>query len=277
MLKLQAALQLMRWHRPLPILLILWPTYWGLFLGSHPSFKIVLVFTLGVILMRSAGCVINDYFDRNWDGKVARTCHRPLANGGATPRQALGLFIVLILLAACLLWFLHKATVLLAFAALLLTLLYPLAKRVTHFPQLVLGLAFNFGLIMAYIQVNQHMSGAMLFWYVFAVLWTLLYDTEYALMDYPDDLKAGIKSTAVYFGPQVEGFLNCLAGVLILMLVAHQALLHDTTIVHSLCSLAITVFLCWQAYALKKAGPKAGLRIFNLHHWVGLLVFVIIL
>ncbi|MCX7123285.1 MAG: UbiA family prenyltransferase, partial [Gammaproteobacteria bacterium] len=149
MIKLNAAFRLMRFHRPLPILLILWPTYWGLFLGKTPSLKICIVFTLGVILMRAAGCIINDYFDRHFDGQITRTQNRPLANGSATPRQALGLFTLLILLAACLLFFLHPITILLAVCALALAMLYPLAKRFTHFPQLVLGLAFNFGLIMA--------------------------------------------------------------------------------------------------------------------------------
>ncbi len=277
MIKLDAALRLMRFHRPLPILLILWPTFWGLFLGQTPSLSIIIVFSLGVILMRAAGCVINDYFDRDFDGHIARTQQRPLANGSATPKQALQLFIGLITLAACLLFFLHPLTILLAFCALFLTLIYPLAKRFTHFPQIVLGIAFNFGLIMAYVQVNGHASFAMYFWYIFAVLWTLLYDTEYALMDYQDDLKTGIKSTAVFFGPKVLRFLRILSGLLIALLLAHLLMLPQFTVISNLLTLAITLFLIWQLHALSKSPHTLGLRIFNLHHWLGLGVFLLIL
>ena len=268
MIKLLAAFRLMRFHRPLPILLILWPTYWGLFLGKTPSLKIFIVFTLGVILMRAAGCVINDYFDRDFDRHIARTKNRPLAEGSATPKQALGLFAALILLAAGLLFFLHPITILLAGCALILAMLYPLAKRFTHFPQCILGLAFNFGLIMAYVQVNAEISWNMWFWYVFAVIWTLLYDTEYALMDYQDDLKTGIKSTAVFFGPQVLTFLSILSGLLISMLLIYAV---------DLLSLGISAFLIWQLYALKKSPYTQGLRIFNLHHWVGLAILIALL
>ncbi len=277
MINMNAALRLMRFHRPLPILLILWPTYWGLFLGKAPSLKMIIIFTLGTLLMRAAGCVINDYFDRDLDGHIARTKNRPLAEGSATPRQALGLFICLISLAACLLFFLHPATILLAIIALCLATLYPLAKRITHFPQLVLGLAFNFGLIMAYVQTNGQTSAAMFFWYCFAVIWTLLYDTEYALMDYQDDLKRGIKSTAVFFGHHVFYFLKILTCLLIAMLIAHLILLPQLQISRSFLSLSSILFLIWQWQTIKQSPQTQGLRVFNLHHWLGLAIFLLIL
>jgi 4-hydroxybenzoate polyprenyltransferase len=269
-------LRLMRAHRPIPILLILWPTYWGLFLsGAGVSLKNFLIFTIGVILMRSAGCVINDYFDRNFDPKVARTKTRPLAEGSRSSREALGLFVLLLVLAASLLFFLHPLTIALSFVGLALTMLYPLAKRVTHFPQAVLGLAFNFGLIMGYAEVNQHLGLETWVWYAFALIWTLIYDTEYALVDREDDLKIGVKSTAVFWGDRTAVFISVLSCIMMVFLIYQWACF--PTLWRGILVVAIGIFLGVQAGMLARYQDKISFRLFNQHHWLGLAVLLFII
>lgn len=277
-MKLHAYLRLMRFHRPIPILLILWSTYWGLFLGAWPSLKIVIVFTLGVVLMRAAGCVMNDYFDRHFDDKVARTKSRPLATKELTPFQALSVAGLLFLLAASLLFFLSPMVILLSLAAFALACLYPLAKRFTYFPQFVLGLAFNFGLIMAYVEVNGHFSWQVLYWYLFAILWTLIYDTQYAMVDHHDDLKIGIKSTAVFWGRHVVQFIGGLSVALIGLLVLYVVLAHQGGQAFPwIITLLISGFLVHQYLALRQHREKIGFALFNQHHWLGLLVFLLLI
>ncbi len=267
----------MRFHRPIPILLILWPTYWGLFLGACPSFKIVIVFTLGVVLMRAGGCVMNDYFDRHFDGQVARTKIRPLATKELLPRQALSVAGVVFLSAASLLFFLSPLVILLSFFAFALACLYPLAKRFTHFPQLVLGLAFNFGLIMAYVQVNGHLSWQAIYWYGFAILWTLIYDTEYAMVDHQDDLEIGIKSTVVFWGRHVVRFIGVLSLGLIGLSALYPILMHQATHIFLWIMVAlISIFLVRQYLTLRQHREKISFALFNQHHWLGLLVFLLL-
>lgn len=266
-------LRLMRAHRPIPILLILWPTYWGLFLsGAGVSLKNFLIFTIGVILMRSAGCVINDYFDRDFDPKVARTKSRPLAAGSRSPREALGLFVLLIVLAASLLVFFNPLTIALSFVGLALTILYPLAKRVTHFPQAVLGLAFNFGLIMAYAEINQHLSLDAWLWYAFALVWTLIYDTEYALVDRADDLNIGVKSTAVFWGNKTAIFVGILSCIIVLFLIFKWYF--APSLLRGILLLGIAAFLGVHGVMLARFQEKISFRLFNQHHWLGLAVLL---
>ena len=200
--RLRAYATLMRMDRPIGTLLLLWPTYWGLWLAARgtPSLGLFLIFTTGTWLMRSAGCVINDYFDRDFDRQVARTCQRPLATGLITSRAALRLFVILCLLAAVLLPFLNWLTIWLAGGAVLITVTYPLFKRFTHLPQAYLGIAFSFGIPMAFAATLGRVP-ALAWWLMLAnACWVVAYDTAYAMADRPDDLKAGIKSTAILFG-----------------------------------------------------------------------------
>ncbi|WP_308387482.1 4-hydroxybenzoate octaprenyltransferase [Acidithiobacillus sp. AMEEHan] len=193
---------LMRIDRPIGTLLLLWPTYWGLWLaaGGTPPLALFLIFTLGTWLMRSAGCVINDYFDRDFDRQVARTRNRPLASGKVRAREALLLFFVLCLLAAALLPFLNLQVFYLAIVAVAISAAYPLFKRFTHLPQAFLGLAFSFGIPMAFAAVQERVP-AMAWWLMLAnACWVIAYDTAYAMADRPDDLRAGIRSTAILFG-----------------------------------------------------------------------------
>ena len=220
---MQDYLRLMRLNKPIGILLLLWPTLWGLWFASagQPDYFIAAIFIGGVILMRSAGCVINDYADRGFDPHVARTRARPIAAGRISPRAALILFGILCLLAFLLVLQLNRLTVLLSFVALALATIYPFMKRYTHLPQLVLGAAFGWSVIMAF---AAH-TGAVptLAWLVFAanVAWSAAYDTAYAMVDRNDDVKIGVKSTAILFGRAVNpGIALCHAACLTLLIIA---------------------------------------------------------
>jgi 4-hydroxybenzoate polyprenyltransferase len=200
--KARAFWQLARFDRPIGSLLLLWPTLWALFLAADgmPNINVLVVFVLGVIFMRAAGCVINDYADRNFDGYVKRTVNRPMPSGKISEREALGLFIVLVLVSFFLVLTMNRLTIMLSVVGLLLAISYPFIKRYSHLPQLVLGMAFGWSIPMAYAAQAGHLSLSA--WLLFGVniLWTISYDTQYAMVDRDDDINVGIKSTAILFG-----------------------------------------------------------------------------
>ncbi len=193
---------LVRLNRPIGILLLLWPALWALWIAGngHPTWWVVLIFILGVALMRSAGCAINDYADRDIDGRVARTRDRPLAVGVITPKEAIGVFVTLSLIAFGLVLLLSWETVLMSFVAVTLAAAYPFMKRYTHLPQLVLGMAFGWAVPMAFMALTGAVPPIGWLLFISAVIWALIYDTEYAMVDREDDLKIGVKSTAILFG-----------------------------------------------------------------------------
>ncbi|KOO12987.1 4-hydroxybenzoate octaprenyltransferase [Vibrio ouci] len=194
--------QLMRMDKPIGTLLLLWPTLWALIISAQgiPDFKVLLVFVLGVIFMRAAGCVINDFADRKVDGHVKRTKQRPLPSGRVSSKEAIGLFLVLAISSFVLVLSMNTLTIQLSFVGLVLAFIYPFMKRFTHLPQLFLGLAFSWSIPMAW--AAQSGEVPMMVWFIFAInaLWTIAYDTQYAMVDRDDDLKIGIKSTAILFG-----------------------------------------------------------------------------
>ena len=192
----------MRFDRPVGSLLLLWPTLAALWLAAEgaPPAGLIVVFTLGVFIMRAAGCVINDLADRRFDPLVARTRDRPLATGAISVRGALGLFAGLCLAALALLAWLNAASRWLAVAGLAISLLYPFTKRWTHLPQVVLGVAFSWGIVMAFAAVTGGVPAAGWLFFVASLMWIVAYDTLYAMVDREDDLKAGIKSAAILFG-----------------------------------------------------------------------------
>lgn len=202
MAKAQAYWQLMRMDRPIGSLLLLWPTLWALFLAAQgfPDWPVLIVFCLGVLLMRSAGCVINDFADRKVDGHVKRTKNRPLPAGLVSAREALGLFLFLAVLSFILVLTMNSLTIQLSFFGIVLAFIYPFMKRYTHLPQLFLGLAFSWSIPMAWAAQANEVSS--LVWVLFVInsLWTVAYDTQYAMVDRDDDLNIGIKSTAILFG-----------------------------------------------------------------------------
>lgn len=200
--RLTAYAALVRLQRPIGIFLLMWPALWALWLAGegNPPLGTVLIFIAGVVLMRSAGCAINDFADRGFDGQVARTRGRPLATGRVSPREALAVFAVLSLAAFALVLLLNWQTVALSVVALALVVVYPFMKRFTHVPQLFLGAAFGWAVPMAFMAVT--LSVPPLAWTLFGatLLWALIYDTQYAMVDREDDLKIGIRSSAILFG-----------------------------------------------------------------------------
>ncbi len=217
-LKQNPWLRLMRFDKPIGIYLLLWPTFWGLWFASNgqPSFKNLLIFSLGVVVMRAAGCVINDYADRHVDGEVERTRHRPLPAGEILPSHALLLFLSLLIVASGLVLATNILTLQLAVIGTLLAAGYPFLKRITHLPQLGLGVAWAWAVPMAFSAEQQTLPLGL--WLIVAAIicWTIAFDTYYAMVDREDDLKIGIKSTAILFG---KYDLLIVAGLQILMLV----------------------------------------------------------
>lgn len=202
MTKWQAYRRLMRIDKPIGTLLLLWPTMWAVWLSGMavPPLSVLVVFVLGVIVMRAAGCVINDYADRKVDGHVKRTASRPLASGAVTEKEAKILFVVLGLLAFALVLTMNRMTILLSFGGLALAWVYPFMKRYTHLPQVVLGAAFGWAIPMGWAAVSESLP--LVCWLVFFanICWTVAYDTQYAMVDRDDDLRIGVKSTAILFG-----------------------------------------------------------------------------
>jgi 4-hydroxybenzoate polyprenyltransferase len=200
--KISALLRLIRWDRPIGSLLLLWPTLWALWIAAAgvPDIDLLLIFAVGTVLMRSAGCIINDLADRNLDGGVTRTQARPLVTGEVSVAEAVGVFLFLCLLAFALVLMTNLLTVLLSIPALLLASSYPLMKRVTHLPQVVLGMAFSWSIPMAFAAQRESLPPALWLLFTGNLLWTVVYDTKYAMVDRKDDLAIGIKSTAILFG-----------------------------------------------------------------------------
>lgn len=200
--KWQAYCRLMRIDKPIGSLLLLWPTYWALWLagGQIPSLKLLVVFTLGVFFMRAAGCVVNDFADRRVDGHVKRTAHRPLPSGAVTEKESKILFVALVLVSFGLVLSLNAMTIWLSVAALALAWVYPFMKRFTHLPQVVLGMAFGWSIPMAYAAVSESLPLSCWLLFLANICWTVAYDTQYAMVDRDDDLRIGIKSTAILFG-----------------------------------------------------------------------------
>ncbi len=269
---------LMRLDRPIGIWLLLWPTLWAVWIAGdgHPSLSIVLIFTLGVVFMRSAGCVINDYADRHWDGEVARTADRPLVTGRISAKEALLLFALLVGLSASLLLWLNRETFYWSFGALALATLYPFMKRYTYLPQVVLGAAFSWAIPMAF--VAQGKSPDALCWLLYSanLAWTVAYDTQYAMCDRDDDLKAGIKSTAILFGELDLLMVGLLQGLFLvgLLLLGQQLSLGWPWYAGLLAAFILFALQAWQTRARE---PQTCLDAFKNNHLVGLVVFIALL
>lgn len=269
-----AYVQLARIDKPIGTLLLLWPTLWALWLAADglPDLWTLLVFVVGVFLMRSAGCVINDYADRNFDGHVKRTAGRPLPMGKVKPREVLALFAVLALISFALVLTMNPLTIGLSFAALLLAVCYPFMKRYIPIPQLVLGMAFSWSIPMAYAaQANALPTVA---WLVFLanLLWTIAYDTEYAMVDRDDDLKLGLKSSAILFGrhdKRIIGALQLLT-LLILLLVGQLSELGSSYYWSLLAAAALFVY---QQRLIRERAREACFQAFLNNNYVGALIF----
>lgn len=268
-------IELMRLDRPIGTYLLLWPTLWALWLAAEgvPDISTLIIFVLGVILMRAAGCVINDYADRDFDGHVERTRERPLATGRISARQALIAFAVLVGLSGLLVLLTNALTIQLAFVGVGLAALYPFCKRFTFYPQVVLGAAFSWAIPMAF--AAQAGTLPMPLWLLFIanLLWTVAYDTEYAMCDREDDLRIGIKSTAILFGDADRLIIGLLQGLTLVCLLLVGARF-DLGLYYYLGLLGMTLGFAWQHWLMRERERLACLQAFLSNHWAGMLVFI---
>ncbi|MFQ5579264.1 MAG: 4-hydroxybenzoate octaprenyltransferase [Nitrospiria bacterium] len=266
--------QLMRLEKQYGTLLLLLPTLWSLFVASagRPSLKHLVIFTLGAFLMRSAGCVANDMADQKLDAKVERTKDRPLASHRVTMKDAIFTLACLVTFSFLLVLMLNPFTVLLSFAALLVALLYPFAKRFTHLPQLVLGIAFSWGIIMSWTAVRNELSATPFLILLANLSWATGYDTIYAMMDRDDDIRAGIKSTAVLFGRQAWFAVGIFFALVIFFLTLTGRQMQMTP-VYYLSVGGIGLLFAYQSLRLRHALSRSTLFFFfRSHVWVGLVV-----
>lgn len=265
---------LMRLNKPIGIFLLLWPALWALWIAGagKPDGWVVVVFVLGVVLMRSAGCVINDYADRNIDRHVARTRDRPIAAGRVAPKEALILFAVLCLLAFGLVLTLNPLTIKLSLIGVLLAASYPFAKRYTYLPQVHLGAAFGWAVPMAYAAETGAISNAGWLLFIATLLWATVYDTIYAMVDRADDLRIGVKSTAILFGELdrlIIGLLQ-LTFFAVLLIVGQQAHLG---LFYYLGLGTAAGFALYHQYLIRTREHAQCFKAFLNNHWLGLSVF----
>jgi 4-hydroxybenzoate polyprenyltransferase len=272
--RLSLYLDLIRWNRPAGWLLLLWPSLGALWVaaGGFPGWHLLAVFVFGTILMRSAGCCVNDVADREFDKHVKRTAQRPITSGKVSVREALALGAVLALAAFALVLTTNTLTVLMSFAALAITLIYPYAKRFVSMPQAVLGVAFSFGVPMAFAAVQAQVPP--LAWVLMAgnLFWVLAYDTEYAMVDRDDDLKIGMKTSAITLG---RFDVAAITAFYCIHLAIWTALLIDRLHpwVWGATLLAAAVQVVWH-YRLIRARTREGcFKAFRLNHWLGFTVF----
>ena len=266
---------LARMDRPVGWLLLLWPTLWALWLAAEgfPDLKVLVIFVLGVISMRAAGCAINDYADRKVDGHVKRTRERPLASGKIQPQEALAVCVLLCLVSFILVLFTNTLTVMLSAGALLLAGCYPFMKRYTHLPQVVLGAAFSWAIPMAFAAQTGEVPPQVWLLYTGAVIWTVVYDTFYAMVDRDDDLLIGVKSTAVLFGEQdrvITGSLQVLV-IITLLLVGQR---FEMGMAYNVGLALAAALFAYQQYLIRHRERASCFKAFLNNNWVGGAIFV---
>ncbi|MEW5010145.1 MAG: 4-hydroxybenzoate octaprenyltransferase [Cycloclasticus sp.] len=273
--KLYVYFLLMRLDKPVGILLLLWPTYWALWIAADgsPDGLVFTVFTLGVIMMRSAGCVINDYADRKIDPHVSRTKLRPIASGQVAPVEALQLFALLVLLSFLLVLLMNPLTIYLSFGGLFLAALYPFMKRHTHLPQVFLGMAFAWAVPMVFAAQTNAVPAVAWLLFIATVIWAVVYDTMYAMVDREDDLKIGVKSTAVLFAELdtlIIGFFQ------LLLLLSFYFIGQKVGLgLYYFLSLAVALLLMvYHQLLIKNREPAKCMAAFLNNNYLGLAVFV---
>ena len=272
--RLRLYLDLIRWDRPAGWLLLLWPSLYALWIaaGGFPGWHLVAVFTLGTVLMRSAGCCVNDVADREFDRHVKRTAQRPVTTGAVSVREALVLGAMLALLAFLLVLTTHAAAVAWSFAALAIALAYPYAKRYVAMPQAVLGVAFSFGIPMAFAAVQGRVP--LLAWVLLLgnLFWVLAYDTEYAMVDRDDDLKIGMKTSAITLGrADVAVVMACYAAYLVIWCVALASRLSPLPWLLALGAAAAQA--AWHFTLIRDRSREGCFKAFRLNHWLGFTLF----
>ncbi|WP_312383907.1 4-hydroxybenzoate octaprenyltransferase [Atlantibacter subterraneus] len=273
--KLLAYHRLMRTDKPIGALLLLWPTLWALWVATPglPPLCILAVFVAGVWLMRAAGCVVNDYADRKFDGHVKRTANRPLPSGAVTEKEARNLFVGLVLLSFLLVLTLNTMTILLSVAALALAWVYPFMKRYTHLPQVVLGAAFGWSIPMAFAAVSESVPLSCWLLFIANICWAVAYDTQYAMVDRDDDVKIGIKSTAILFGRHDKLIIGILQ-VVVMGLMALVGWLNGLGAVFYAAILIAGGLFAYQQKLIAHRERAACFQAFMNNNYVGLVLFI---
>lgn len=268
-------LRLIRFDRPVGSLLLLWPTLWALFIAGNgqPSMANVVIFTLGVFVMRSAGCAINDFADRHYDGHVERTQARPLAAGRLSEANVLATFAALLIIGLVLVLQTNTLTLMMALIAVVLASAYPYAKRHTHLAQIVLGAAFSWSIPMAFTAESQSLPANLWLIYLTNLMWVVVYDTFYAMVDREDDLKIGVKSTAILFADMDKAFTGLLQGltVLGLLMMGNKFELGAFYYLGVACAAGLFVYQQW---LIRHRDRAACFKAFVNNQWVGFAVFI---
>lgn len=274
---------LTRLNRPIGIFLLFLPCLFGIFLadkkinlGFGKSVWIIFLFALGSVVMRSAGCIINDIFDQNFDRNVKRTQNRPLVSGAILLYQALSLLAILLSIGFLILLQFNRATVISGFIALALAASYPLMKRITYYPQIFLGLAFNFGILMAHLAIVGYINLSCMTLYCAAIIWTLIYDSIYAYQDIEDDLKIGVKSSAIKFSGNPRRILSLLSLLMLLLLMIFGVMAGLTWHFFIISTFAIAL-LIKKINFCDFSNPQSCLKIFKQNFWIGSLVAIAII
>ena len=266
---------LARFDKPIGIFILLWPALWALWVASHgkPDLLVLSVICAGVVLMRAAGCVINDYADRNFDPHVERTQQRPIAAGKVSTTEALCLFAALCLIAFALVLLLNRFTILLSFIAAFLAASYPFMKRYTHLPQAYLGIAFGFAVPMAFSAQTNAIPLVAWIMYLATLLWALVYDTLYAMVDKEDDLKIGVKSTAILFGNNEREIIAGLQMIMLGLLVSIGKMQHLGSFYYSGLIIAAALF-AYQQTLIFHRNKALCFNAFLNNNWVGFVIFL---
>ena len=272
---MNAYIRLMRLNKPIGTYLLLWPTYWALFLSAEgwPDIDLLIIFTLGVLVMRSAGCVINDYADRNIDQNIARTKDRPLITGEVSPKAALRLFVFLLIIAFGLVLLTNALTIQLSLIALALATLYPFTKRWTHLPQVVLGVAFGMSVPMAFSAQTGSIPVSAGWIFLATIVWTLIYDTFYAMADRDEDIKIGVKSTAILFEKYDQIFITFLQILLIIVFVVIGNLF-DLGSIYYFSLVIILIFMIYHQLLMKKRQKELFFKAFLNNNFIGMTAFI---
>jgi 4-hydroxybenzoate polyprenyltransferase len=273
--KFRAILELIRFNKPIGTYLLLWPTLGALWIAADgvPNYLLLAIFIAGTFLMRSAGCIINDIADRNVDGAVARTRGRPLVTGALTINEATALFLGFCLSAFVLVLFTNTLTIALSLGGVLIASAYPFAKRYTDLPQLVLGAAFSFGIPMAFSAQREELPSALWLLFVGNLLWTVAYDTQYAMVDRQDDTKIGIKSTAILFGDADRLIIGILQGLSLLTLFM-AGRRFELGLTYNLSLLVAASLFVYHQYLIRNREAEACFKAFKHNNWVGLIIFM---
>jgi len=273
--KWRAALEIMRFDKPIGTFLLAAPTLWGIALANEgfPSLRLLAIFLAGIVVMRAAGCIANDLADRNLDGHVERTRRRPLVTGALTVKEAVALLLLLLATALGLVTLTNPLTIQLSLAGAGLAMIYPLMKRITHLPQIVLGIAFSWSIPMAFAASVNALPNAL--WWLFTanLLWTVVYDTQYAMVDREDDLSVGIKSTAILFGSldvRIIGLLQCLC----LIAFWRCGVAFALGPIYYAAVVAVGILFARHLWMIRERNIEQCFAAFNQSKWIGLIILM---